>query len=394
MREAVIVAMGRSPIGKAPKGSLSKTRPESIGAQVLKGVIAKLPTLDLKEIDDVIVGCAFPEGEQGVNLARIITLKAGLPDDVPAQTVNRFCSSGLQTIATAANSIMAGQADCIIAGGIESMSAVPIGGNMYHPDPALIESNPAAYISMGLTAENVADAYGVSRAEQDAFAAESHRRALEAIAAGKFDEEIIPIDAERMSADVNGKPVVETFQFKMDEGARKGVTAESLGKLRTVFKMGGTVTAGNASQMSDGAAFVMLMSREKAESLGIKPIAVFRSYAVAGVDPALMGIGPIKAIPKALKIASMAIEDVELIELNEAFASQSLACIQTLALDRAIVNVNGGAIALGHPLGCTGAYLTIKLLSEMKRRSQQYGLVSMCIGGGMGAAAVFEMIRD
>ncbi|MBS7525348.1 acetyl-CoA C-acyltransferase [Fusibacter paucivorans] len=394
MREAVIVAMGRSPIGKAPKGSLSKTRPESIGAQVLKGVVAKLPALNLKEIDDVIVGCAFPEGEQGVNLARIISLKAGLPDDVPAQTVNRFCSSGLQTIATAANSIMAGQADCIIAGGIESMSAVPIGGNMYHPDPALITSNPSAYISMGLTAENVADAYGVTRAEQDAFAAESHRRALEAIAAGKFDEEIIAIDAERMSVDGNGKPVVETFQFKMDEGARKGVTAESLGKLRTVFKMGGTVTAGNASQMSDGAAFVMLMSREKAEALGIKPIAAFRSYAVAGVDPALMGIGPIKAIPKALKIASLAIDDLELIELNEAFASQSLACIQTLALDRAIVNVNGGAIALGHPLGCTGAYLTIKLLSEMKRGSQQYGLVSMCIGGGMGAAAVFEMIRE
>jgi acetyl-CoA acyltransferase len=247
---------------------------------------------------------------------------------------------------------------------------------------------------MGLTAENVANAYGISRAEQDAFAAESHRRALEAIAAGKFDDEIIPIDAERMHVDANGKPFVETFSFKMDEGARKGVTEESLGKLKTVFKMGGTVTAGNASQMSDGAAFVMLMSREKAEALGIKPIAKFISFAVAGVDPALMGIGPIKAIPKALKIADVAQSSIELIELNEAFASQSLACIQTLGLNRSIVNVNGGAIALGHPLGCTGAYLTIKLLSEMKRRTQRYGLVSMCIGGGMGAAAVFERIND
>ncbi|GAB6107295.1 acetyl-CoA C-acyltransferase [Fusibacter bizertensis] len=394
MREAVIVAMGRSPIGKAPKGSLSKMRPEAIGAQVLKGVIAKVPSFDLREIDDFMVGCAFPEGEQGVNIARIIGLKAGLPDDVPAQTINRFCSSGLQTIATAANSIIAGQADCIMAGGIEMMSAVPIGGNMYFPDPELIESNPAAYISMGLTAENVSIAYDVSRAEQDAFATESHRRALDAIEAHKFDVEIIPIDAERMGKDEQGKPVITSFKFTMDEGVRSDVTVESLSKLKTIFKQDGTVTAGNASQMSDGAAFVLLMSMEKAVSLGLKPIAKFVSFAVTGVDPKLMGIGPIKAIPKALKIADLKLEEIELIELNEAFASQSIACIKTLGLNGEIVNVNGGAIALGHPLGCTGAYLTIKLLAEMERRNQKYGLVSMCIGGGMGAAAVFERFND
>jgi len=394
MREAVIVAMGRSPIGKAPKGSLSKMRPEAVGAQVLKGVISKVPSLDLKEIDDFIVGCAFPEGEQGVNIARIIGLKAGLPDDVPAQTVNRFCSSGLQTIATAANSIIAGQADCIMAGGIEMMSAVPIGGNMYHPDPDLIEQNPSAYISMGLTAENVSVAYGVSRAEQDAFSAESHKRALHAIETHQFESQIIPIDAERMGVDEKGKPVITPFKFTMDEGVRAGVTVESLSKLKTIFKRDGTVTAGNASQMSDGAAFVLLMSKEKAASLGLKPIAKFVSFAVAGVDPKIMGIGPIKAIPKVLKIADLKLDDIELIELNEAFASQSIACINTLGLNREIVNVNGGAIALGHPLGCTGAYLTIKLLSEMEKRQQHYGLVSMCIGGGMGAAAIFERCND
>ncbi len=394
MREAVIVAMGRSPIGKAPRGSLSKMRPESVGAQVLKGVISKVPSFDLKEIDDFIVGCAFPEGEQGVNIARIIGLKAGLPDEVPAQTVNRFCSSGLQTIATAANSIIAGQADCIMAGGIEMMSAVPIGGNMYHPDPELIDVNPSAYISMGLTAENVSKVYDISRAEQDLFAVESHKRALDAIEAHKFESEIIPIDAERMGKNENGKPLIESFKFTMDEGVRTGVTAESLSKLKTIFKKDGTVTAGNASQMSDGAAFVLLMSKEKASALGLKPIAKFVSFAVAGVDPKLMGIGPIKAIPKALKIADMKLEAIELIELNEAFASQSLACIHTLGLNKEIVNVNGGAIALGHPLGCTGAYLTIKLLSEMEKRNQRYGLVSMCIGGGMGAAAVFERLQD
>jgi len=394
MREAVIVAMGRSPIGKASKGSLSKMRPEAIGAQVLKGVLEKVPSFDLKEIDDFIVGCAFPEGEQGVNIARIIGLKAGLPDEVPAQTVNRFCSSGLQTIATAANSIIAGQTDCVMAGGIEIMSAVPIGGNMYHPDPELIEKMPSAYISMGLTAENVAEAYGVTREEQDAFAVESHRRAAAAIEEHKFDEEIITIASERMGSDKDGNPVIKPFQFTMDEGVRPGVTAEALMKLKTVFKNGGTVTAGNASQMSDGAAFVLLMSKEKAQALGLKPIAKFISFAVAGVDPALMGIGPIKAIPKALKLADLTLEDIELIELNEAFASQSLASINVLGLNKEIVNVNGGAIALGHPLGCTGAYLTIKLLSEMKRRQQHYGLVSMCIGGGMGAAAVFERLDD
>jgi len=281
-----------------------------------------------------------------------------------------------------------------MAGGIEMMSAVPIGGNMYHPDPDLIEQNPSAYISMGLTAENVSVAYGVSRAEQDAFSAESHRRALHAIETHQFESQIIPIDAERMGVDEKGKPVITPFKFTMDEGVRAGVTVESLSKLKTIFKRDGTVTAGNASQMSDGAAFVLLMSKEKAASLGLKPIAKFVSFAVAGVDPKIMGIGPIKAIPKVLKIADLKLDDIELIELNEAFASQSIACINTLGLNREIVNVNGGAIALGHPLGCTGAYLTIKLLSEMEKRQQHYGLVSMCIGGGMGAAAIFERCND
>lgn len=394
MKEAVIVAMGRSPIGKAPKGSLRYTRPESMGSQVVKGLLNKIPEFNPEDIEDFIVGCAFPEAEQGINIAKIIGFMAGLPDSVPAQTVNRFCSSGLQTIATAANSIMLGQADCILAGGIESMSVVPMGGNIYHPNDVLIEENPDAYVSMGLTAENVAEQFGITRAMQDEFAAESHSKALAAIADNKFCEEIIPIEAERPSVDVNGKPGIEKFMFTMDEGPRKGVSPESLAKLRTVFKNGGTVTAGNASQTSDGAAFVLLMSREKAEALGLKPLAIFKSFAVAGVDPALMGIGPVKAIPKAVKLAELELKDIDLIELNEAFASQSLACIKELDLNKEITNVNGGAIALGHPLGCTGAYLTIKLISEMKRREAcKYGLISMCIGGGMGAAAVIERVN-
>ncbi|WP_026394036.1 acetyl-CoA C-acyltransferase [Acetobacterium malicum] len=393
MKEAVIVAMGRSPIGKAPKGSLKGTRPEAIGSQVIKGLLKKIPEFDPKEIDDFIVGCAFPEAEQGVNLAKMIAFKAGLPNSVPAQTVNRFCSSGLQTISIAANSIMLGQSDCVLAGGVESMSVVPMGGNIYHPDVDLIEEKPDAYVSMGLTAENVAEKYGITREAQDAFTVESHKKALSAIEENRFYDEIIPIEADRMAKDKNGNPCIEKFLFKMDEGPRKGVTSETLAKLRTVFKNGGTVTAGNASQTSDGAAFVLIMSREKAEELGMKPLAVFRSFAVAGVDPALMGIGPIKAIPKAVSSAGIELKDLDLIELNEAFASQSLACIKELELNNEIINVNGGAIALGHPLGCTGAYLTIKLISEMKKRKKsKYGLVSMCIGGGMGAAAVFENI--
>lgn len=394
MREAVIVAYGRSAVGRAPKGKLKHTRPEDVAAQVIKGVLGKVPTLDPALIEDVVFGCAFPEAEQGMNTAKVIATRAELPENVPAQTVNRFCSSGLQTIAIAANSIMAGQADVVLAGGVEFMSTVPMGGNIIAPNPYLMENAPAIYMSMGLTAENVADKYGVTREMQDAFAEESHRRAAAAQQEGKFDEEIIPVDAVRPVLDVNGQAIgQESFVFFKDEGVRAGTTAQGLSKLKTVFKNGGSVTAGNASQMSDGAAAVVVMSREKAEELGIKPLAVFKSFASAGVPAELMGIGPIAAIPKALDIAGLKKDDIDLIELNEAFASQSIACINELGLDTEKVNVNGGAIALGHPLGCTGSFLTCKLLSEMKRRDSQYGMVSMCIGGGMGAAAVFELCK-
>lgn len=393
MREAVIVAMGRSPIGKAPRGSLRYTRPEDVGTQVIKGILDKIPHFNLEVIDDFIVGCAFPEAEQGFNMGRVVGLKAGLPDSVPGQTVNRFCASGLQTISVAANSIMVGQADCILAGGIECMSTVPIEGNMKYPDSDLIQERPEVYMSMGQTAENVAEKYKITREMQDEFSVLSHQKAEAAIKAGKFDEEIIPIEAVRPVVDENGNPSIEKFMFTMDEGVRRGASVESFAKLRPVFKKGGTVTAANASQMSDGAAFVLIMSREKAEELNMKPIAVFKAFTAVGVAPEIMGIGPMKAIPKALKIAGLKQEDIDLIELNEAFASQSIACINELSLDKEKINVNGGAISSGHPLGCTGAYLTIKLLSEMKRRNSKYGMVSMCIGGGMGAAAIFELVK-
>jgi len=390
LREAVIVAYGRSAIGKAPKGSLRYTRPEDLAAQVVEGVLKKVPQLKLEEIDDFVLGCAFPEAEQGFNLARIVLQRAGIPNTVPGQTVNRFCSSGLQTIAIAANSIMAGQADVVLAGGVESMSIIPMGGNTLAPNPYLMENDPNAYTTMGITAENVAEMYNVTREMQDKFSEESHKKASIAQSEGKFDEDIIPIKSVRVVKD--GEMIKsETFIFDKDEGIRENINLSGLGKLKTIFKMKGTVTAGNSSQMSDGAAVVLLMSRDKAEELGIKPIAVFKSFAVAGVAPEIMGIGPIEAIPKALKISGIEKADLDLIELNEAFASQSLACINELNLDTDIINVNGGAIALGHPLGCTGSFLTIKLLSELRRRNGKYGLVSMCIGGGMGAAAVFEL---
>ena len=392
MREAVIVAYGRSPIGKAPKGKLMYTRPEDIAAQVIKGVLDKVPQLKFEEIEDLVLGCAFPEVEQGFNVANIVAMRAGLPDSVPAQTVNRFCSSGLQTIAIAANSIMAGQTNVVLAGGLECMSTVPMLGNIITPNPYLMENKPEAYMSMGLTAEEVAKKYNVTRQMQDEFAVESHKKAFKAQEEGKFDDEIIPIEALRPITDESGRVKNEVFIFSKDEGVRANVTTEDLGKLKTVFKINGTVTAGNASQMSDGAAVVLLMSREKAEELGVKPLAVFRSFAVAGVPPEVMGIGPIKAIPKALKIAGLEKDDIDLIELNEAFAAQAIACINELGLDMGKINPNGGAIALGHPLGCTGSFLTAKLLSEMRRRKNKYGIVSMCIGGGMGAAAVFELL--
>ena len=393
MKDAVIVALGRSAIGKAPKGVFRLSRPEDIGAQVLSGVLKQVPQLDARHIDDVIVGCAFPEAEQGMNLAKIVISKAIPGVDIPGQTVNRFCSSGLQTIATAANAIMAGQAEVIIAGGIELMSTIPMGGNIVAPNPDLIQSQPDAYTAMGITAENVAEQYGVTRRMQDEFSMESHRRANAARTEGKFAQEIIPVEAVTTYVDETGHTRMGLRTVAEDEGIRPQTTMESLGKLHTVFKLGGTVTPGNSSQTSDGAAFVILMSGEKAAAeLGVRPIAKFISFAVAGVPSELMGIGPIAAIPKALKIAGLRQEDMDIIELNEAFAAQSLACINTLGLDQKKVNVNGGAIAMGHPLGCTGSLLTVKVIRELQRRDGRYGMVSMCIGGGMGAAGVFERL--
>lgn len=392
MREAYIVALRRSAIGKAPKGALKNSRPEDIGAQVLKGVLNQIPQLDHKEIDDVIMGCAFPEAEQGMNVAKIITARAGLPLEVPAQTVNRFCSSGLQSIASGANSIITGQSEIIVAGGVELMSVIPMGGNVLYPNPTIMERTPEEYTTMGITAENVAKKYNISREEQDKFSYESHIKALEARESGKFAEEIIPVNAVKTIKDDKGHTQMITTKFDTDEGIRENISLEGLAKLRPVFKIGGTVTAGNSSQTSDGAAAVVLMSKEKVEELGIKPIAKFVSYSVAGVPAELMGIGPIKAIQKVLKTSGYSLKQIDLIELNEAFASQSLASIKELGLDSSIVNVNGGAIALGHPLGCTGSFLTVKLIHELKRRGKKCGLVSMCIGGGMGAAGIFELL--
>ena len=393
MKEAVIVAYGRSAIGKAPRGLLKYTRPDDLAAQVVKGVLAKVPQLNKDEIEDLILGCAFPEAEQGLNMARNVVFRAGLSNKVCGQTVNRYCSSGIQSIAIAANSIMVGQGDVILAGGVESMSIVPMFGNIITPNPYLTENQRNTAVNMGISAENVATKYTISREAQDKFALESHKRADRAQLEGKFDDDIIPIEAIRPVVNKAGMVTSETFIFDKDEGVRSNLTMSNLTKLRTVFKKNGTVTAGNSSQMSDGAAFVLLMSREKADSLGIKPLAIFRSYAVSGVAPEIMGIGPIEAIPKVLKRAGLKEEDIDRYELNEAFASQAIACISELGLDPKKINSNGGAIALGHPLGCTGSFLTIKLLSEMRRRNEKIGIVSMCIGGGMGAAGIFELVK-
>jgi acetyl-CoA acyltransferase len=387
MREAVIVAIARSPIGKAVKGKLKDTRPEDIAAQVTQNVLAKVPQVSPEMIDDFVLGCAFPEAEQGMNLGRVVAAMSGLPDSVPGQTINRFCSSGLQSIAIAAGSIISGYTDIVLAGGVESMTVVPLGGYIIAPHPQFIDRAPENYITMGLTAENVAEQYQVSREDQDQFAYESHMKAARAQKEGKFTEEIVPIKARQFKDDH-----FEEFIFEQDESVRPGLTMADLAKLKPVFKLNGTVTVGNACPTNDGAAIALLMEKSQALTLGLKPIAAIRSFAVAGVPAAIMGIGPIAAIPKALKIAGLSKEDIDLIELNEAFASQALACIRELGLNQEIVNVNGGAIALGHPLGCTGAYLTAKLLHELKRRGGRYGLVSMCIGGGMGAAGVFEML--
>jgi acetyl-CoA acyltransferase len=391
-REAVIVAATRTAVGKAKRGSLATYRPDDMAAEVIRELLRRAEAISLDEIDDVILGCAFPEGEQGMNMARLVSLRAGLPESVPAETVNRFCSSGLQTIAHAAYSIMAGQADVIIAGGTESMSMVPMTGYKFAPNPFFAVEQPQVFTSMGLTAENVAEKYGVSRADQDSFSLQSNQRATKAVESGVFDEQIVPLEVEVIDAGDKGGLVSRTFIFKRDEGPRADTSLEALAKLRPAFKEGGTVTAGNSSQMSDGAAGVIVMSSEKAEALGLKPLVRFVAHAVKGVAPELMGIGPIAAIPKVLELTGLSLDDIGLIELNEAFAAQSLAVIRELSLDQEKTNVNGGAIALGHPLGCTGAKLSTQMIYEMKRRDVQFGMVTMCIGGGMGAAGIFENI--
>lgn len=391
VREAVIVAGARTPVGKAKKGTLAHMRPDDLGALVVKETLKRAENYD-GDIDDLIFGCAMPEAEQGLNIARNIGALAGLPYTVPAITINRYCSSGLQAIAYAAERIMLGHSDTIIAGGVESMSLVPMLGHVVRPNAKIAESIPEYYMSMGHTAEQVAMKYGISREEQDAFAVRSHQRAAQAIRDGKFVDEIVPVNVTIRTVE-NNRLAEKQIVFAEDEGVRPETNKEILAKLRPAFAVNGTVTAGNASQTSDGAAAVMVMDREKAEALGLKPLGKFRSFAVAGVPPEVMGIGPIAAVPKALKLAGLELSDIGLFELNEAFASQAIQVIRELSLDEEKVNVNGGAIALGHPLGCTGAKLTLTLLHEMRRRHEQFGIVTMCIGGGMGAAGVFELLE-
>lgn len=390
MREAVVVSAVRTAVGRAPRGILKDTRPDDVAAIVIKEAVARAAGLKVEEIDDFVLGCAFPESDQGLNLARVVAMRAGFPHTLPGQTVNRFCSSGLQAIATAAYEIMVGASEVMIAGGVEFMSQVPIMGLTPSPNPYLVEHNPQVYTSMGLTAENVADQFGITREEQDRFALSSHQKAAKAIKEGRFKEEIIPVPAKVKEVKEDGTVIVKEVLFDTDEGVRYDASLEGMASLKSVFKAKGTVTAGNSSQTSDGAAAVILMSSEKAKTLKLKPLGTFRSFAVAGVPPEIMGVGPVYAAPKALKKAGLTVKDIGLVELNEAFASQSLYVIRELGLNLDIVNVNGGAIAMGHPLGCTGAKLTTTLLHEMKRRKVRYGLVTMCIGGGMGAAGVFE----
>nr|WP_290665584.1 acetyl-CoA C-acyltransferase [Ardenticatena sp.] len=389
-REAVIVAGVRTAVGKAPRGSLRTKRPDDLAADVLKGLLDRVPQLDPAEIEDVIMGCAMPEGEQGLNIGRVAVMRAGLPHSVAGITVNRFCSSGLQTIAMAAQAIEFGSADVIIAGGVESMSMVPMTGHYFAPNPHLALHYPEAFISMGLTAEKVAEKYGISRDDQDEFAYRSHQLAIKAIDEGKFKDEIVPVEVESVRVTPDGERVVRKKIFDTDEGPRRDTSLEALARLRPVFRADGTVTAGNSSQTSDGAAAVLLMTREKAAELGLKPLARVVSFSVGGVPPDIMGIGPVVAVPKALARAGLTMDEIDLIELNEAFAAQSLAVIRQLEMPLEKVNVNGGAIALGHPLGCTGAKLTVQIINELRRRKARYGLVTMCIGGGMGAAGVIE----
>ena len=382
MQDAVIIDCLRTAVGKAPKGALKNVRPDDLAATVIRSLLEKYPAVDRSEVEDVILGCAMPEAESGMNMARIAALRAGLPDGVPGVTINRFCSSGLQSIAMAADRIRSGSADVIIAGGSESMSMIPMIGNKFAPNPWLVEHRPEVYMGMGLTAERLQRMHGITREEQDAFSFRSHQRALQAQASGRFNDEIVPVNVS--TADGG------TIVFDKDEGPRKDTSLEALAKLKAVFHVDGTVTAGNSSQMSDGAAAALVMSLARAEALGLKPMARFVSFAVAGVPPEIMGIGPVAAIPKALQRGGLTLDQVDLIELNEAFAVQSLAVIREAGLDPERVNVNGGAIALGHPLGCTGARLTATILREMRDRKSRYGMVTMCVGGGQGAAGIFE----
>jgi acetyl-CoA acyltransferase len=393
MRNAVIVSAVRTAVGKAPKGKLRTTRPDDLAASAIKGALDRVPQLDVKQIEDVILGCAMPEAEQGMNVARISALRAGLPVESAAMTINRFCASGLQSIALAAERIRGGGAEVIIAGGTESMSMVPMGGHKISINPWLEENHPASYTSMGLTAERIARHYDITRQEADEFALASHKRALAAQANNRFDEEIIPVAVATAIPDEEGKPKRREAAFRTDEGPRPDTSLEALTKLKPAFHAKGVVTAGNSSQTSDGAAAAVLLSEDRAQALGLKPLARFVSFAYAGCLPEEMGVGPVYAIPKALKLAGLDLSQIDLIELNEAFAAQSLAVIKLLGLDRDKVNVNGGAIALGHPLGCTGAKLTATLLHEMRRRRARYGMVTMCVGGGMGAAGIFENLN-
>lgn len=395
LNEAYIVSSVRTPVGKAKKGALKDVRPEHLGATAVTGAIERVGGLEHAHIDDLIIGCAYPEGPQGNNMARAIAQIAKMPDSVPGVTVNRFCSSGIQTIAQAHNSIVVGQAECVVAGGVESMSSVPMGGFYFAPDPALTADDPEFYSSMGITAENVAEQFKVSREDQDEFALRSHQKAADAIASGRFEDETVAVPVHEVVYDAEaGAAVPRQFEHTTDEGPRADTSLEALSSLRPVFKQGGSVTAGNSSQMNDGAAASVIMSKRLVDELGVQPMARLLGFAVAGVAPEVMGIGPIESIPKVLKQVGMGVEDIDLFELNEAFASQSLAVIREVGLDPEKVNVNGGAIALGHPLGCTGAKLTATLLHEMKRRGSRYGVVTMCIGGGMGASAVFENLMQ
>src|SRR5215472_11100355 len=392
MREVVIASSVRTAVGRAFKGTLRATRPDELAAIAIKGALDRIPQLDVKEIEDVILGCAMPEAEQGMNVARIASLRAGLPVEISAMTINRFCSSGLQSIAMAAERIMAGGAETIVAGGVESMTMIPMGGNKVSANPWLVANYPDAYLSMGLTAERLAKRFNITREMQDEFSVRSHKNAIAAIQAGKFDDEIVPVPVSFTTPN-GSKPKRTDIVFKMDEGPRADTSLEALLALKAAFHAKGTVTAGNSSQMSDGAAAAIVMSADRAKVLGLKPLARYVAFATAGYKPEEMGIGPVFAIPKALKMAGLKLEDIDVIELNEAFAAQSLAVIQEGKLDPNRINVNGGAIALGHPLGCTGAKLTASIIRELQRRKARYGMVTMCVGGGMVAAGIFENLQ-